>query len=237
MLRPPHSDDVNSGERSLFPLLSLYLLLLAFFILLNSLTHPDESRSREVIRSVQQAFDHEVLALRLRGTQNAESGVALAAAAAVEELLGALAGDQADVETRRVAGSTVLTIEIDVEPLFPRDGTALLDATERLLDGVATAVRRQAERAIVIETEILHGLEVLRDVVPGLESPGWLAAQRAGALVRALAERGLPAERLAAGVLPGKPGRLQILFRFYDRESRPADPGTVPATAPAAAVP
>ena len=223
MLRPLQSDDLASGERSLFTLLSLYLLLLAFFILLNSLTHPDESRTREVIRSVQQAFDHEVLALRLRGSQKAESGATLAAAAAVEELLGALTSEQPQVTTQSIAGSTVLKVELAVDPLFPRERARLLGSAERLLDGVANALLRQSERPIVIETEVLHGVEGLQDIGPDIASPAWLAASRASLMVRALIERGLDADRLAAGVLPRAAGRLQMIFRFYDHETAPAD--------------
>ena len=232
MLRPLQSDDLSSGERSHFTLLALYLLLLAFFILLNALTHPDESRSRDVIRSVQQAFDHEVLALRLRGSQKAESGAALAAASAVEELLGALAGDQAEVVRNSAAGSTVLRLELSTEPLFASERASLLGPAERLLDGIAGAIARQAERPILIETEILHGTDDLQDSEPSADSPGWLAARRAGALVRALIERGLAAERLTAGVRPDAPGRLLVLFRFYDSAPTALDADAVSVAVP-----
>ena len=217
MLHPQHSDDIHGGERSLFTLLALYLLLLAFFIVLNSLTHPDASRARNVIRSVQKAFDHEVLALRPRADEEAENGAALAAAAALEELVGALAELQPEVEAQSVAGSTVLRLEIATEPLFAAQGVKLLRDTETLLEGIAHAVKQQAERRIRIETDVLVGVAALQGASPDEKQAAWLSARRAAALVQALIGQGLAAERLASGVTPGLEGRLQFLFRFYDQ--------------------
>ena len=228
-----YQDDQQPGESGLVVLLCLYLVLLAFFILLNSMTQPDPRRTRDVLESVHEAFEQEVRPVLppLPAQQPApDSDRAVATlAAALSALLGELGRLEVSAEPR---GASVLRLELESGSLFEA-GAARPRASELgLLDSMAAALSEAPLSGFHVEVEVLHGIDRLF-AQPDQGSAGPpLAVARGGALVRALVDRGVPAERLAAGLLPGAAGSLQFLFRLYD--SPPADPLLLrqPAAAP-----
>ena len=215
------TNDADRGDASLVALLCLYLVLLAFFVLLNSMTEPDQQRTRSVLESVHEAFDQDI---RLQLPPLQEEAPAATRKDAVALLAGELSALLGSLEPVALEpdqrGSDVLRLELEPSFLFGTDDAELRPERLGLLDAVVEALGKPPLSDFHVEVEALHGVETLAQASGGLE------VARSGRLVRALADAGLPAERLAAGLVPGTTASLLLEFRLFDRppESSPLAP-------------
>ena len=200
-------DRPEAGDSGLITVLCLYLVLLAFFILLNFMTTPDETRARGVVDSVQRAFDHRSPATMVRLSGEARTGLPSSASLLVRDLSGLLADLAPDLASETRDGATVVRLAVSSDSLFEPGAATLRQDRVGLLDGVVSALANEAHDALHIETEVLHG-------VAGLARAGSLEVDRAGALVRALTERGLSETGLAAAIQAGHEGQVLMVFRL-----------------------
>jgi len=214
MLAPLQEPARARRDPNVVAMLSLYLLLLAFFILLNALSNLEEDRARVVIESVNEAF---------KGRVPADSSVAPYAAA-----LGALDDSDALVDqlrnlfdslipavsTDESADGPVLRLVLDAETLF-QPGTARLARGRGLLfERAAKALLEPRDPPLYYELEFLHGVaESQSDAAPAVDTT--LAIERAGTLVRQMVDFGLAPETLSAGLLPGREGDIQLVVRIH----------------------
>lgn len=194
----------SSGDASQLLFLSLFLLLLAFFILLNSLATIEETRSRKVLTSVAATF-------RVVAASNDESQIVIADLGPVaepERLLDTMkqlwvtSVSVQDVETLtpgRVMQITMLSNELFLggEAELRRDRQALFENLARLLsvhsDGFAH------------EIELVHGRDGTDAALP---------ARRAVALAQALVSRGAPDDAVSVGIREADPKSIRMRFMF-----------------------
>ncbi|MEX2009532.1 MAG: hypothetical protein WEC41_05010, partial [Dongiaceae bacterium] len=178
-------------------LLSLNLLLLAFFILLVSISSFEDARVRSVIDSVQVAF---------RGAVVPSSGPAAVAAAeslairSVEAEIDALAKRSIPLTRVERAGVGEIRIELPVDALF-RPGEARVDPAQAPFLRQLTAVLADGPATQRYEIDVTQA-----DI--GDRST---EVARAGAMVRALAGAGAPADGLSAGAGPGAPAGVRVV--------------------------
>lgn len=198
-----HATEEGDGSSSLLLYLALFVLLLAFFILLNSLAGFDEQRTGRVLESVDKAFS---LGTRLTGREGdrAREGALADAAAALRDL-GDLFQAELPLEKREAptAGGT-LVVDLAIDDLFVPGTLALRSERAGLLHRIADVLAPRAA-----------GVQVRADAL----FPADAAAQvpRAGALARELVGLGAPAAALSVGLEPGRPaGRMRLLFRIHD---------------------
>ena len=207
----------RGGDSGLLALLCLYLVLLAFFILLNAMAQPDERRQRDVLASVHEAFDRNQGAVLPPLREAARAPADETAAAVLAGALSALLGDLARVEVEEEGRSaSALRLRLDAALLFEPRSAAPRPELGALLDTTAAALAEPPLSELHVEVEIRHELESLAADRQRAE----LAIGRSGAMVRALAERQVPADRLGAGVSLGQDDRIQVVFRLY--RERPA---------------
>ncbi len=209
-------EKAGGGDPNIVALLSLQLLLLAFFILLNAISSYEEQKVEQVVSSVNQAFDGRVAAPQ--------------DLADVEAAVGPLPGSvQLSRRVRNLFASTLpmarieqdeqlgeLRIEIPTDSLFAADDPRLRAAPAVLFNRLARALGPERPEDLEARLEVLVG--VAADALSALGTqPQALPVLRAGELARSLAARGLPAERLSVGILPGAEGWVRLVLRLADR--------------------
>ncbi|HYD67468.1 hypothetical protein [Azospirillum sp.] len=203
-----------SGNGSIVLLLSLFLLLLVFFIMLNAQSVQQVSRVKAVLASVERSFDF-VIDPRLRDGNDpvaSRTGTVFA----VERLNGVgdlFATTVAVAKVTTVTPGALMEVRLDADELF-EPGTATLRRDRAgLLDRVAESLRKElpGER---IELDYLVALSPDRPSQP----PGPI--ERAAALARDLVARGVPAESVTIGIERGAPGASRFLFTIRSTDER-----------------
>jgi len=205
------STPPNNSGNLIF--LSLFLLLLAFFILLNALATIEETKARKVLTSVATTFrsvvdfktDAQILISDLGPTPQAyevldalqQLWITSAPIIKVEKLTrGQIMEMTLPVNELFLGGQAVL--RADREPLFDRTS---------LLLGLASGGGA---------TEIQVVLGVARDQAVLTTPEGRLAVDRAGNLAAAFVDRETPEDRVVVGVQEGDPKMLRVRFEVRD---------------------
>lgn len=209
---PGRQDAEGAQERGpdpgLVALLSLKLLLLAFFILLTALSNFEQDRVHRVVESVTDAFGVRYVAVDEQPVSAGGLGFYEAMKPIVEEL-------------RRVASAT-LPVRIEIE--LRRDGELRVEIPYDSLFGLADASPRGTVRPLLVALARAlsgrrfedHSWEL--DASARLAEAGRrgeaverdLAVRRAAAVARSLAALGLPRERLSAGLLGDSAQSLRL---------------------------
>lgn len=212
---PPVSGRGQSNSH-IIALLSLKILLLAFFILLNALSSFEEERSTAVVESVREAFHGLVEAEYSASPTPAGTGVLAGSEDAFQALKQLFTSNLELVESTDASGALTLQVDLDTADLFAEQGAAFRPDGAEVLRVVAGVLSAPA-LAGSYQVDVLYGLAGS----PGGQDGSRAAVLRAGALVRQLQELGLPAQHLSAGLMPGLEGRVRLHFTI--------EPETVPA--------
>jgi hypothetical protein len=216
---PPQSRRGQSNSH-IVALLSLKVLLLAFFILLNSLASFEEERRSAVVDSVREAFRGLLPAERSVNANPSGLDVFEGGDDVVDTLKQLFGSDLPLVELPEASGARVLQIDLTADDLFESDGSALRpDGAEtlRLVAGVLADPRFARQQARI---DVLYGLSGRASGLAGNRAP----LLRAAAVVRALEREGLAPGRLSAGLLPDFAGKLRLHF-IIESEPAPAAAG------------
>lgn len=185
------------GTVTLF--LALYLLVLAFFILLNSMAAYEEVKSKAVLESLSTTF----------ASQGAATGddpfLAAAGESAAAREFQAQVGRlvQAAIPAARVEllrPGRLMQVEFPADMLFLPDSAALRPGQVPLLDRLVAAMSVPPP-----------GLRYELDFTIGAGPAPQLA--RAGAFARGMAERGAAPRGVLVGIDSGDPRRATLLFR------------------------
>jgi flagellar motor protein MotB len=200
------SASTKSGPNAnIVAMLSLKLLLLAFFILLTTISKFEEERSRAVMYSVAVAFAGAVPATEGRAVPDAGIG-ALDKQASLSEQIRALFRQTLPlVEVETAADGRVLRLEVRAHDLFAMGQSDLRPQRGLLLRRLANALTDPRRGPGLYTVEVLHA------VPPGDGAAATrLPAARSGTVVRGLSALGVPGDRLSTGLWPtrGDPGRI-----------------------------
>lgn len=200
-------------------LLSLKLLLLAFFILLNALSDLEALKVRAVLESVTKAFDgrlvveqNEALSAAAEGPLDGAEIFLKSSGRLFESLLPAITRD---VSTK----GRVLVVELPIGTFFPEGERRLQAGRGLLLDRLAAHLREQRSDDLDYEIAIMHGYAARSGVGDDLR------IERVAVLSEALVRRGVEAGRLKIGLYPASLESLRIEFNVPD-SSAPHRPGT-----------
>ena len=210
-------------DRNIVAMLSLYLLLLAFFILLNTLSKLEEDRTRVVLESVNAAFDGSVESIVSVKPYSAALGPLQDAAALMADLSRLFDQTVPAVRTQVAADGPVLRFELDATALFRNGQVDLKAGRGLLLSRLSEALLSERNNKLFFEIELLHGVPErgIRAVAEAADRS--LEIRRMGVLVSELQVRELPAERLSVGLVPGRPGVVQVVVRIFQEAPPPVD--------------
>ncbi len=191
---------------------SLYLLLLAFFIFLHSISVFREERVRSVLGSVEIAFQglsRDTPAERQKKLTGEEQGTQAFHA----KLKNVFETAMPLVESRKAEGGTRLQFTASLKDLFSGGSLTPRGSLDTFLEEVAAALIDR-NRNLSTDMEIMIGTGVtLPD--SGDRAPS-LAAQRLNALVRLFLQKGVAARNLSIGMEAGDAGLVH--FSFFPRK-------------------
>lgn len=200
----------GGGQGGQLLYLGLFILLLAFFILLNSVSHFHNEKVGAVIRSVDDAFSNQAL---LSGAPGDRQQSLREAARAVSDLGDLIRAELplAKVEAGARAGTLLVTLPANA--LFVGDGLSLRPGQQGLMDRIARVLEPRPATGVAVRGEMLFAVADDADTAP--------LVARAGALARALTALGAAAPALSVGLEKGQPsGGLRLLFTVQEGDGQ-----------------
>lgn len=199
----------NSREQSTVVFLSLFLIVLAFFILLNSISKIEETRAALALKSLTATF--------------APLGIEAPPGEWLNSIEGRFIGPEEMPDRLATLIKTAFPLA-KVDKVLPGSRLQMSLATESLFEPGRDALRSEA---LVLVSDIarmltrnppdyVYGVEA---VVGESEPVGGAAVQtlaiaRAGALARTFVDKGAPASEIAAGTDRAQPERTRFVFRI-----------------------
>ncbi len=212
----------TQNSSNIMMLLSLKLILLVFFILLNSLADFEVDRARAVIASVNQAFSGKADAAGRSPAFRSSIGALPEVEAKMREVGSLFEVIAPSSKAKSIRRANMVQIEMPVTVLFRPVSPRLRQGREALLTRLARALRVGSKGAPRYLLEVLVGTGMqapANDAAPIGSSS--LALRRAAVLAARLSAEGVPFDGLSAGLRPGAAGSLQLVLRLH--------PGTVTA--------
>ena len=191
-------------------LVSLLLMMVAFFIVLVGMSDFDDSRVRSVLVSIQTSFAG--MPGGTEGTDEQSRADSIALEAVRNEVAGVFATAlQLDRIERTGAGA--VEIEVAADRLFAAGTAQLLPGADALLRRVVAALDRRPA-GYRYELDALVGrASVPADASAAADDIAPTAA-RSGALVRAFIAAGALPSSMAAALQPEAPERIRIVVRL-----------------------
>jgi Membrane MotB of proton-channel complex MotA/MotB len=185
-------------------LVSLFLLLLVFFIVLFSISQVHQPRLDAVMTSIDDAFGRLPSGLGLL-TRPIPSDADATPEGWVRAVGALVTGFAPLSESPHLApGGTLLEIDLAPEQIFQTDTGQLQPDAAAILDRLAVLLQRRLPGR--------HYRLILRAVVPHGATDANLAADRIAGFAAALFAKGCPADALAIGIEPGSSAALRFDF-------------------------
>ncbi len=217
-INEPQKTFGGRGTLTLF--LSVYLLVLAFFILLNSIASYEEVKAKAVMESLSTTFAD----FGPGGTTDpfvANFGDLAAARAFQQQMTRVFEAAIPAAQVSILRPGRLMQVELDAASLFLDDKAAIRPGQLPLLDRIVAALSAPPPG-------LRHELEFVIGAPPGADGALPIGetpqVARAGAFAREMLARGAPPQALTAGLRLGSPERVRLLFRTLGE-----DEGRAPA--------
>ncbi len=206
--------DTRSNSNIML-LLSLNLILLAFFILLNSLADFEADRARAVLASVKQAFSGKIEAAGQLAPFSSSLGALPEVEAKMREVGSLFEAIAPAARTKSIRRANLVRVDLPVSALFRPASPRLRHDREALLARLAQSLRKGSEGAPRYLLEILVGIGS-QAAVDGGAPAGFpsLEVRRAAVLAAHLSAEGAPLDGLSTGLRPGAPDSLRLVVRL-----------------------
>ena len=193
------------------------MLLLAFFIMLNTIASRDSSKSESAMGSVNSAFTKPSMAAAFRVERIVDLDTSLVPDRFSGDIFAAFSALTPTPEVTAVGSSGMLKVVLSTAEIFEPNSADVRTDRDELFAALAAALSSEApgQRR---EIEILVGSG---DTLPRqVSAEDNVEAARLGALARALRERGVPGNSLSPGLRPGN--RDKVVFFFFSRQEHAA---------------
>jgi hypothetical protein len=211
----------GSGDSSIVLLLSLNLILLAFFILLNALSRFDEDRTRVVIDSVKRAFYGQLEPLAVPGLLGGSPGLLPEAEALTNEVGSMFESLVPVVRSKNIDRARVVTVELPADALFKAGEGTLRTDRRQLIRRLAKALLQRSAQDLVYELGFLQGVP---GPATGAAAEYPLQVSRAADMAQFLTQEGLSSGLLSIGLRPGRPAKVEFVLTVRDAVDPPAPP-------------
>ena len=203
-------------------LLSLKLILVAFFIMLNAISEFEEARTHQVIDSVNKAFHGQIEPINAPALLNGSPGVLPEAEALINDVGSMFESLVPTIRSTRTARTLAVHIELPSVVFFRIGKDRLRPERKALVRRLAKALLRRGERNLVYKLEFFHG-------VPEGGAAGAKRTQeirRTSDLANLLVDEGLAPELLSIGVRPGRSGRVEFVLSVRNDMVDPNQPSS-----------
>lgn len=205
----PRPDMSEGGGSTTSLFLGLYLLVLAFFILLVSISTRETVRTNAVMDSLTSAFSAVLPPNTDLTAFNAKQGDVLAGQRFQEEITGIFTTAVSVAQIRVVRPGRLMQIMVPSDALFHVGEARIREAQYALMERIVTTLSG-APAGLRYELEFVVGTR--RGVGGILDVQGGLEMRRAAAFAREFAARGGSRRSIAIGLKPGDPARTVISF-------------------------
>ncbi len=209
MNRAVRRDRAQLGGSNIVLLLSLNLILLAFFILLNALSEYEVNRTQAVLESVNRAFSGELKPSESTEAADASQGILPNAEDMMREvgsMFEAIIPSSRNTQTRRARS---VRIELAATSLFKPGKVRLRRDRKVLIRRLVKILTRKHAGDLSYRLEVLHGIRQQAGALPSRS----LEVRRASELAYRLEDADLPPDVLSIGVIPGRPGTVHFVLR------------------------
>jgi len=207
-------NETRHEDAGIVLMLSLQLILLAFFILINSIAEIESMRMRAVLDSVDNAFNGTYRSIPDPATAPAGSGVLTEATDGLSQVHALVSAAIPGANAKYVGDSETLRIDLPANALFAIGEDRLRASRADLVRRLARALMPDPSGAQRYEVEVLHGTARRSGhEAPAPDGTLPLEIRRDGALAQALRAQGLPAEALSIGLLPNRPELIRLILR------------------------
>ncbi|MCK5167793.1 MAG: hypothetical protein KAQ66_10740 [Rhodospirillaceae bacterium] len=193
--------------------LGLYLVVLAFFILLVSISTLEESKSQTVMDSLSSAFTTIVPPSADLQSFRSKDGDVLAAQEFQEQVTGIFATSVAIEKVEIVQPGKLMRVVLKSDSLFVSGEATIRDSMYPMLDRtVASLSNRPA--GMRFDLEFIIGVPTIGGKsMPIVET---LEMTRAGNFAKAMFERGIPPDSVSVGMRPSRAD--EVVLWFYTRD-------------------
>lgn len=213
-MEKPHIDtDAEARTAALF--VSLYVVILAFFILLTSNAQFDDKKTRIAIQSVNEAFstEQELHVIPFTSSVGNEAVVMQM----FESIQTAVATQVPLEEIRIITSGNVMRMTMPVSSLY-HEGQANLRSDRSTFYRTVSKIVSKWQKGAVIHLSYLQGVE--KPLARGITAATALEVQRAGSFARGMENRGVPPETISIGVEQGHPDTLVFEFTIISAPQR-----------------
>ena len=211
-----NNSSVQVGTSQLF--LSLFLLLLAFFIFINSVSTYKEKKTTDVVESIRASFPAIVSSKQLFQLRSLKKSVVSPTVFnELDELFQHLFRDR---KLKISFENKIAQIDIPVNLIFEKATAVRLDKLETLLVRLAAIIAR-AENEYPLGTEIVFGYEGTLEE----KFENQLTQERCSVIMSILLEKTVPKGSVAVGLETGNPDFLRFKFRSLINDDRPRNSG------------
>ena len=206
----------REGSSNIVLMLSLMLILLAFFILLNSLSEFEAGKAQAVIESVNRAFNGKIESARQTPAHSASLGALPEAEANIREVASLFEAIVPSARVKQIRRAKAVRVELPAASLFQPAGVRLRPGGEILIQRFARWLARDSRGGPSYDLKVLLGVGAppAGGAGPVTPDPRSLEVRRAAALAQRLVEGGLPPPVLSIGLLPRQPGTLRFVVRL-----------------------
>lgn len=206
--------QVRQEDPSTHHFLGLYLVLLAFFVFLTSISSFEATRSNAVIRSVVTTFSSPD-AIRVMRPIDAEVELELEGQELQDSLVDLFGKQGPGTRLETLTPGRVMEITFNGENSFSEDDRSLKPGLAELTRQIAAILRSRPVGGRFEIDVIVGGAAADSEDDDSVADEARKAIWRAGAIARALITKGSPEGSVAAGVDDGVAGRIRL--RFYVR--------------------
>ena len=197
--------------------LGLYLVVLAFFILLVTISTLEESKSKKVMDSLSSAFTSIVPPSADLQSFKSKDGDVLAGQEFQQQVTGIFATELGVDKVETVQPGRQMRLLLAADSLFFQGEARIRPAMFPLLDRTVAALSNRPA-GLRFDLEFVIGTPTLSDgkTMPIAQT---LEVARAGAFARAMFDRGIPPDSVSVGMRPGHVGEVVIWFYTRDIEA------------------
>jgi len=204
----------EGGSNTIALFLGLYLVVLAFFILLVTISTLEETKSKKVMDSLSSAFTSIVPPSADLRTFKSKEGDVLAGQEFQQQITGIFATELGIDRVETVQPGRQMRLILASDSLFFQGEARIRPAMYPLLDRAVAALSNRPA-GLRFDLEFVIGTPTLADgkTMPIAQT---LEVARAGAFARAMNERGIPPDSVSVGMRPGHLGEAVIWFYTRD---------------------
>lgn len=215
-LNYPVAPDSGGNKSTVSLFLSLFLLILAFFILLVSISTFEEVKSNAVMDSLSSTFRTVLPASGDPTEFTAKDGDVFAAQQFQDQVTEIFSAAMQVAKVEIVQPGQRMRASFPIDSMFSADSAELRPVALPLLDRIVAALSGSPP-GLKFEMEFLIGAEYLDgNTLPVNQT---LSLSRAGEFAREMAGRGLPPKSIAVGIEPGDAKRVNVWF-YIRREQQ-----------------